>query len=92
MVNKGIRSLVQMKPSADWTMGSHLQLGFDLNSANAVSQTRQSIPSSIDIRRAEVYVSSKYLGTLFLGKGETASDDTALSTQVFLSGINRLVD
>ncbi|PHQ81860.1 MAG: hypothetical protein COB66_01180 [Coxiella sp. (in: Bacteria)] len=69
----------EMKPAKNWVIGSHLKLGFETNSSNAVSQTTASPTASIDTRRAEVYVKSKYLGTLFLGKGETATDNTAYS-------------
>jgi hypothetical protein len=69
----------ELKPSKNWIIGSHVQLGFDVNPSNALSQTSQTQSPSIDMRRAEIYVTSKYLGTVFLGKGETASDDTAYS-------------
>lgn len=66
-----------LKPTENLTLGSHIQLGFDVNESNIVSQTSPSPTPSIDIRRAEFFTQSKYFGEILIGKGETASDNTA---------------
>lgn len=67
----------KLQPSKNLTIGSRTQLGFDVNPSNTVSQTTPSPAASIDVRRAEAYLKSKYIGELSIGKGETASDNTA---------------
>lgn len=67
------------QPSKYWTVGSNMQLGFNVNPSNTVSQTTPSPSPSIDMRIIEVYVKSKRWGTFSFGKGKTASDNTAYS-------------
>lgn len=73
----------EIKPNNDIEVGGQIELGFKVNSSDEVSQDDHSPSSSIDMRRVEVFVFSKYLGKLWLGKGSTASDNTA---EVDLSG------
>ena len=58
-------------------IGSHLELGFDNSPSNAISQNTTNT-QSIDTRVAEIYYQSNW-GKVLLGKGKTASDDTANS-------------
>lgn len=74
-----INANVQFIPTKDWTVGAKLQLGFNINSANVVSQTTPTSTPAIDMRKVEIFVTSKYLGSIMLGKGKTATDDIAYS-------------
>jgi hypothetical protein len=58
------------------TIGSKVQLGFNTNPSDQISQTSPS-SNSLDIRRAEIYLKSQQWGKLFFGQGETASENTA---------------
>jgi uncharacterized coiled-coil protein SlyX len=66
-------------PTKNWQIGSNLALDYFLNLSNVVSQTNKVPPQSVYIDKAEVFVHSKRLGVLFLGKGDTASANTAYS-------------
>ena len=66
----------KMKISPDLKVGSQLQLGFDTNPSATTNQFTPN-SSSINIRRAEVFLKSKTWGSVYFGQGETASDNTA---------------
>ncbi|MCK4870528.1 MAG: hypothetical protein KAS93_05395 [Gammaproteobacteria bacterium] len=70
-------------PSDKITVGGHVELGLKLNSSSAVTQNDPTPPSSIDMRKIEVFVKTKHLGNLWLGKGSTATDNTS---EIDLSG------
>jgi hypothetical protein len=60
----------------DLTIGSQLQLGLYVNPSNSITQANPA-SSRIDIRRAEIYLFSKNWGAVWLGQGETASENTS---------------
>ena len=55
--------------------GSNLELGFPLAPSETVTQDNDSTGSALDTRIMELYISHPDYGTLFLGKGWTASDN-----------------
>ena len=67
----------------DLTLGTRLELGFSPNNSSKVNQDDMETDDSFDQRYADISLSSKRFGTLFLGKGDTSSDNTA---EVDLSG------
>ena len=66
-------------PSTNWSIGSNVELDFDVNVSNLVSQTIPIPAQSVYVDKAEIYVHSAQLGELSLGVGKTASADTAYS-------------
>ena len=67
----------------DLTLGTRMELGFSPNSSSKVNQDDMETDDSFDQRYADISLSSKRFGTLFLGKGDTSSNNTA---EVDLSG------
>lgn len=57
------------------TVGTRVQLGFQFQQSNQISQPNKTPSSSLDYRQLEVYWKSPY-GTFYLGKGSMASDNT----------------
>lgn len=56
------------------TMGSHLQLRFDVNPSSSVSQSTPNPSDTLDMRVIELYVKHNKLGTMTFGKGGAASN------------------
>ena len=67
----------------DLTLGTRMELGFSPNASSKVNQDDMETDDSFDQRYADISLSSKRFGTLFLGKGDTSSNNTA---EVDLSG------
>ena len=66
----------------DLNLGSRLEIAFTPDSSATVSQTSND-SNAYDVRWADLSLASKKYGTLYLGKGDTASNNTA---EVDLSG------
>jgi hypothetical protein len=64
------------KATKDITVGSQIQFGFNVNPTGTINNSNNNT-SSLDVRRAELYVKSKKWGELLFGKGSMASDNTA---------------
>ena len=67
----------------DLTLGSRLEIAFTPNASGSVSQNNQETGDSYNERWADLSLASKKYGTLYFGKGDTASNNTA---EVDLSG------
>jgi predicted porin len=67
----------------DLTLGTRMELGFSPNASSKVNQDNMETSDSFDQRYADISLSSKRFGKLFLGKGDTSSNNTA---EVDLSG------
>ncbi len=65
------------KVSDDFTIGSRLEIALTSNESSDVSQDNERPDDFLDVRWAEVNFDSKRFGKLFLGKGDTASNNTA---------------
>ena len=70
----------------DVTLGSRLEIAFAPNESADVNQNDQESGDFIDERYAELTLASTMYGKLYLGKGDTASNDSA---EVDLSGLRR---
>lgn len=67
----------------DLTLGSRLEIAFTPSASGKVSQNDQDPGDTYDERYADLSLASKIYGTLYFGKGDTASNNTA---EVDLSG------
>lgn len=65
------------KVSDDFTIGSRLEIALTSNESSDVSQDNERPDDFLDVRWADVTFDSKRFGKLFLGKGDTASNNTA---------------
>jgi hypothetical protein len=59
------------------TVGGIIEFGLKANPSDVVSQNDHSATSSIELRKVEVFVNSKQYGRFLLGRGNTATYDTA---------------
>ncbi len=75
--NTRIRFVGTAEVNGDLTLGSRLELAFTPNSSANVNQNDQETGNSYDERWADLSLASKKYGKLYLGKGSTASDNTA---------------
>ncbi len=80
--NTRIRFVGTAGVNDDLTLGSRIELAFTPDSSATVSQTSKD-SNAYDERWADLSLASKKYGTLFLGKGDTASNNSA---EVDLSG------
>ncbi len=67
----------------DLTLGTRMELGFSPNAASKVSQDNMESGDSFDQRYTDISLASKHYGEIFLGKGDTSSNNSA---EVDLSG------
>lgn len=72
-----LETTVQNTP--DFSIGSVMDLGLNVNPGSSVSQVSKNGSNNTDFRKIEIIFNSKKLGKVSLGKGQTASDDTAQS-------------
>jgi hypothetical protein len=81
--NTRVRFVGSAGLNEDLTLGSRLEVALAPNESSDVSQSNEESGNFIDERYAEIYLTSKRFGKLSLGKGDTASNNTA---EVDLSG------
>jgi hypothetical protein len=81
--NSRVRFVGTAKVDDDVTIGSRLEIAFAPNESSDVSQNNEESGNFIDERYADLSLASKRFGTLALGKGDTASNNSA---EVDLSG------
>ncbi len=67
----------------DLTLGTRMELGFSPNASSKVNQDNMDSGDSFDQRYTDLSLASKRYGTIFLGKGDTSSNNSA---EVDLSG------
>jgi len=81
--NSRVRFVGTGQVSDDFKLGSTIELAIAPNESSQVSQNDEDSGDFFDQRVVEIYGESEKLGRLTLGKGSTASDNTA---EVDLSG------
>lgn len=81
--NTRIRFVGTAGINEDLTLGSRLEMSFTPNASGKVNQDDQETSDSYDERYADLSLASKEYGTLYFGKGDAASNNTA---EVDLSG------
>jgi hypothetical protein len=82
--NTRVRFIGTADATDDLTLGSKLEIAFTPDSSAEVNQNNSGSDNNrYDIRWADLSLASKKYGTIFLGKGDTASNNTA---EVDLSG------
>ena len=75
--NSRVRFVGTAKMTDDLTLGSRLEVAFAPDESSQVSQNNESPGDFINERWAEVSLASKSYGKISLGKGDTASNNTA---------------
>lgn len=75
--NSRVRFVGTGKATDDLTIGSRLEIAFAPNESSDVSQNNQESGNFLDERWAEVSLDSERFGKLSLGKGDTASNNSA---------------
>ena len=75
--NSRVRFMGNAKMTDDLTLGSRLEVAFAPDESSQVSQNNESPGDFINERWAEVSLASKQFGKISLGKGDTASNNTA---------------
>jgi len=75
--NHRLRLIGFVQPNEFFRAGAKLELGFDVNGSDALRQNYYMDPLKLDLRHADVSLSSKYLGQISLGKGDTASEESS---------------
>jgi hypothetical protein len=83
--NSRIRFVGTARATDDLTLATNIELGISPNNSSDVSQDNEDAGDFFDERKVEVYADHTALGRLWLGKGSTASDDTA---EYDLSGVD----
>ncbi|MBU0455878.1 MAG: porin [Pseudomonadota bacterium] len=69
----------EIQPNKDFTIGARVELGLEVNASGAMTQDDHTPSDSLDKRRVEMYFQSKQWGKFWIGKGSTASDNSAES-------------
>jgi len=75
--NSRVRFVGTAKMTEDLTLGSRLEVAFAPDESSQVSQNNESPGDFISERWADVSLASKSYGKISLGKGDTASNNTA---------------
>lgn len=83
--NSSTRMGLQAKVTAtnDLSIGSKIEYELLSNPSNVVNQLDQSTTAKLNLRKADVWLTSKAAGRLSIGQGSTASDGTS---EIDLSG------
>ena len=75
--NSRVRFVGTGKVNEDLTIGSQIELAIGPNQSSQVSQDNEDSGDFFDERKVEAWIDSKTFGRLTIGKGSTASDNTA---------------
>jgi len=75
--NSRVRFIGTVQATDDLTVGSRIEVAFAPNDSSQVNQNTEDSGNFIDERWAEVSLKSRRFGKLSLGKGDTASNNTA---------------
>jgi outer membrane murein-binding lipoprotein Lpp len=81
--NSKLRLVGTAKVDDDLTIGSRLEIAFAPNESSKVSQDNEESGDYFDQRYADLSLESKRFGRLYLGKGDTSSNNSA---EIDLSG------
>jgi hypothetical protein len=83
--NSRVRFVGTARATDDLTLGSRIEVAFAPNESSDVDQNNEESGDFLDERWAEVSLNSKRFGKVSLGKGDTASNNSA---EVDLSKVN----
>jgi len=83
--NTRVRFVGKAIATDDLTLGSRLEVAQTSNESGDVSQDDEDVDDFFDVRWADVTLDSKRFGKIWLGKGDTASNNTA---EVDMSGVD----
>ena len=83
--NTRVRFVGTAKATDDLTIGSRLEIAATSNESSQVNQNNEDSGDFFNVRWADVTLASKSYGKLWLGKGDTASNNTS---EVDLSGVD----
>ena len=86
--NTRIRLVGKARATDDLTLGTRWEYAVTSNESSVVSQDNESAGDFTDLRWAEISLTSQRWGKVSLGKGSTASDNTA---EVDLSGTDLIL-
>jgi len=75
--NTRVRFVGTAKATDDLTLGSRIEIAATSNESGDVSQNSEDSGDFFNVRWADVTLASKSYGKLWLGKGDTASNNTA---------------
>jgi hypothetical protein len=75
--NSRVRLVGTVQATEDVTVGTRIEVAIAPNESSEVSQIREESGDFFDQRWAEVSIGSRRLGKLSIGKGDTASNNTA---------------
>jgi hypothetical protein len=75
--NTRVRFVGTAKATDDLTLGSRLEVALTSNESSDVSQNSEDSGDFLNVRWADVTLASKSYGKIWLGKGDTASNNTA---------------
>ena len=79
-----IRLIGEASPNEAFTIGSQIEVQFESNSTASINQNEQSTgPNKFTERKLEFYLDSPKFGKLWIGQGDTASNN---ASEVDLSG------
>ena len=85
--NTRLRFVGTAKATDDLTLGSRLEYAVTSNESSEVSQDNEDTGDFFNTRWADLTLASKRFGKIWLGRGDTASNNTA---EVDLSGVDLL--
>jgi uncharacterized coiled-coil protein SlyX len=83
--NTRVRFVGTAKATDDLTLGSRLEIAATSNESGDVNQDNEDSGDFFNVRWADLTLASKSYGKLWLGKGDTASNNTS---EVDLSGVD----
>jgi len=83
--NTRVRFIGTAKATDDLTLGSRLEYAVTSNESGEVSQDNEDTGDFFNVRWADLTLASKSYGKIWLGRGDTASNNTA---EVDLSGVD----
>jgi len=75
--NTRIRFIGTAKANDDLTLGTRIELAIAPDESSKVNQLEESTGDYFDQRWADIYLRSQKYGTIYLGKGDTASNNAA---------------
>ena len=75
--NSRVRFVGTAQATEDLTLGSRLEVAFESNESGDVSQDNETAGDFLNVRWADLTMASKSYGKVWLGRGGTASDNTA---------------
>lgn len=75
--NTRVRFVGTARATDDLTLGSRLEVAMTSNESSEVNQNNENASNFFNVRWADISLASKRFGKLYLGKGDTASNNAA---------------